>query len=87
MGEGALDSMVLGGIIAFCLVALFMIFTYRLPGFVAAIALLGQMAGTLAIVSGYFGFMPSSTLTIPGIAGIILSIGMGVDAILLLRKD
>lgn len=80
MGEGALDSMVLGGIIAFCLVALFMIFTYRLPGFVAAIALLGQMAGTLAIVSGYFGFMPSSTLTIPGIAGIILSIGMGVDA-------
>ena len=80
MGEGALDSMILGGLIAFCLVAIFMVFTYRLPGFIAVIALLGQVAGTLAIVSGYFGFMPSSTLTIPGIAGIILSIGMGVDA-------
>ena len=34
----------------------------------------------LAAVSGWFGFMPSTTLTIPGIAGIILSVGMGVDA-------
>ena len=34
----------------------------------------------LAAVSGWFGFMDSNTLTIPGIAGIILSIGMGVDA-------
>ncbi|NLP26422.1 MAG: SecD/SecF family protein translocase subunit [Clostridiales bacterium] len=80
MGEGALDSMVLGGIIAFCLIAIFMFATYKLPGFISIITLLGQVAGTLAIVSGYFGFMPSSTLTIPGIAGIILSIGMGVDA-------
>ncbi len=80
MGEGALDSMVLGGLIAFCLVAIFMAFTYKLPGFIAVAALIGQVSGTLAIVSGYFGFMPSSTLTIPGIAGIILSIGMGVDA-------
>ena len=34
----------------------------------------------LAFVSGYFSFMNSSILTIPGIAGIILSVGMGVDA-------
>lgn len=38
------------------------------------------MAGSLACVSGYFGFLNSFTLTLPGIAGVILSIGMGVDA-------
>lgn len=41
---------------------------------------MGQVAGTLAFVSGYFGFMNGSILTIPGIAGIILAVGMGVDA-------
>lgn len=35
---------------------------------------------SLACVSGFFNFVPSFTLTLPGIAGVILSIGMGVDA-------
>lgn len=72
--------MVLAGIIAFSIVSLFMIFYYRLPGFVAVIALIGQVAGSLAAISGYFSFIPSFTLTLPGMAGIVLSIGMGVDA-------
>lgn len=55
-------------------------FLYRLLGVVASICLMGQIAGMLAAVSSWFGFMDSNTLTIPGIAGIILSIGMGVDA-------
>lgn len=80
MGEGSLDAIVLAGIIAFACIAVYMIVLYRLPGFVAVIALIGQIAGSLAVVSGWFGFMNSSTLTIPGIAGIILSAGMGVDA-------
>ncbi len=80
LGMGALEAMVVAGIIAFTVIALFMIFTYRLPGFVAVIALVGQVAGTLAFVSGYFGFRDSGILTIPGIAGIILAVGMGVDA-------
>lgn len=80
LGSGALDAMILGGLIAFGFIALYMIVLYRLPGFVAVIALTGQVTCTLAAVSGYFSFMNSSTLTIPGIAGIILSIGMGVDA-------
>lgn len=46
----------------------------------AVIALLGQTAMTLAFVSGYFSVLNSFTLTLPGIAGIILAIGMGVDA-------
>ena len=53
---------------------------YRLPGFLACIALAGQVAATLAFVSGYFSVFESFTLTLPGIAGIILAIGMGVDA-------
>lgn len=80
MGTGALNAMILSGIIAFAFIAVYMVALYRLPGVVAVIALAGQVAGILAGVSGYFGFRASSTLTIPGIAGIILSIGMGVDA-------
>ena len=79
MGKGALNIMMISGVIALCLIMLYMIVLYRLPGFVAAIALLGQVAGTLAVISGWFGFESSNTLTIPGIAGIILAIGMGVD--------
>ncbi|MGN0605657.1 MAG: protein translocase subunit SecF [Oscillospiraceae bacterium] len=80
LGSGALQAMILSGIIAFIFIAVYMIVLYRLPGFVSVIALTGQVAGTLAVVSGYFSFMDSSTLTIPGIAGIILAVGMGVDA-------
>lgn len=80
LGAGALEAMIIAGIVAFALIAIFMIAIYRLPGAVAVIALIGQVAGTLAFVSGYFGFMNGSILTIPGIAGIILAVGMGVDA-------
>ncbi len=80
MGEKSLDVMVIAGAIAFVLISIFMVLYYRLPGFVAVISLLGQVAGSVAAVSGYFGFLQSFTLTLPGIAGIILSIGMGVDA-------
>lgn len=80
MGEGSLNAIVLAGIIAFICIAIYMIVLYRLPGAVAVIALIGQIAGSLAVVSGWFGFQNGSTLTIPGIAGIILSVGIGVDA-------
>ena len=80
LGESALDAMVLAGIIAFILIAIFIIVIYRLPGFIAVIALTGQVAGSIAAVSGFFGFANGFTLTLPGIAGIILSVGMGIDA-------
>ena len=80
LGENSLRAMVLAGIIAFALIVVFMTVLYRLPGFVACIALAGQVAATLAFVSGYFPVFESFTLTLPGIAGIILAIGMGVDA-------
>ena len=80
MGEGSLDAILLAALIAFIGIAVYMIFLYRLPGVVAVIALCGQVTGSIAAVTGWFGFMNGSTLTIPGIAGIILAVGMGVDA-------
>ena len=80
LGAKSLEVMVLAGIIAFALVAVMMIVRYRLPGTIATISLFGQVVATLAVVSGYFTVFPGSTLTLPGIAGIILGIGMGVDA-------
>ena len=80
MGEGALNAMVIAGLITCAFIIIYMIALYRLLGVVASLCLIGQITGMLAAVSGWFGFMDSNTLTIPGIAGIILSIGMGVDA-------
>ena len=80
LGAKSLEVMVLAGIIAFIIVAVLMIARYRLPGTIAVISLAGQVAATLAVVSGYFPAFSGSTLTLPGIAGIILGIGMGVDA-------
>ncbi|MBQ7089825.1 MAG: protein translocase subunit SecD, partial [Clostridia bacterium] len=72
MGSHALKIMLLAGIIALVIIVLFMTIHYRLPGFVASITLLLQTAGQLLIFHSL-----NLTLTLPGIAGIILSIGMG----------
>ncbi|MCI1982990.1 MAG: protein translocase subunit SecD [Oscillospiraceae bacterium] len=80
LGMSSLDAMKLAGLIAYILVAVFMLLIFRLPGLIADISMLGQIALTFAAVSGYFPFINSFTLTLPGICGIILSIGMGVDA-------
>ena len=79
MGANALTAMGIAAIIAMIAVCILMVVLYRLPGFVAAIALCGQMALTVAAISGYFGVLNSFTMTLPGVAGLILSIGIGVD--------
>lgn len=79
LGNDALHVMIVAGSIAFGIVCIMMILLYRLNGVVASVALLGQLAGTIAAISGFFPNASSFTLTIPGIAGIILSVGVGVD--------
>ena len=79
LGNEALKVMVFAGAVALVLICIVMITRYRLPGVVASISLLGQVGGMVAAVSGFFGGTSSFTLTIPGIAGMILSIGIGVD--------
>jgi len=75
LGSGALNVMSKAGITAFILICLFMLLYYRLPGLVACVALTLQATGQLLALS-----IPQFTLTLPGIAAVILSIGMGVDA-------
>lgn len=75
LGRDALAIMVTAAKIAFALVCIFMLLYYRLPGMVACVALALQVVGQLLALS-----IPQFTLTLPGIAGVILSIGMGVDA-------
>lgn len=80
LGESALVAMGYAAIVALIFMVIFLVAMYRLPGFIAVIALLGQLALSVSAVSGLFPVIPSFTMTLPGIAGMILSIGMGADA-------
>lgn len=75
LGEEALDKSIYGASIGILLVMLFMILYYRLPGLMAAIALVAYI---LIVIYTYIGI--NATLTLPGIAAMILSVGMAVDA-------
>ena len=75
LGLDSLHKSILAGAIGLGIVALFMILYYRVPGLVSVIALLIYTAVVFAI----FKLLPV-TLTLAGIAGFILSIGMAVDA-------
>jgi protein-export membrane protein SecD len=86
LGMGARDTMVMAGLIAFILVCVFMLVYYRISGLVTCIVLLGQTSLIIASVTGFLPAFPSFTLTLPGIAGIILSIGMGIDANIITRS-
>ncbi|MDR0858832.1 MAG: protein translocase subunit SecF [Oscillospiraceae bacterium] len=81
LGANALEVMVTAGIIAFAVICVALICLYRISGVVASIALLLQMAGQLIMLT-----WPQLTVTLPGIAGIILSIGMGVDANIIISE-
>lgn len=79
LGETSLQTSIVAGILGFLAIFLFMIIFYRLPGLLASIALIIYVTISLAI----FKFLPV-TLTLAGIAGFILSIGMAVDANILI---
>ena len=75
LGETAIETSILAGIIGLILIAVFMIVVYRVPGFASVIALGVYVIAIALLLNGF-----DITLTLPGIAGIILSIGMAVDA-------
>src|SRR3989338_7476714 len=75
LGDVALHSGVRAGVIGFIALVIFLIIWYRLPGLVASVALISYIVLSLAI----FKIIPV-TLTTAGLAGFILSIGMAVDA-------
>lgn len=75
LGQKAVSTSLIAGAIGFGLICILMIILYRFPGFIASLALTGYVILMLLILS-----IRHITLTLPGIAGIILSIGMAVDA-------
>lgn len=75
LGQGSLEKSVFAAMVGIGLILLFMLFYYRVPGFIADIALIIYILIMFLIIAGI-----GVTLTLPGIAGIILSIGMAVDA-------
>jgi protein-export membrane protein SecD len=75
LGAAAMSAGVAAGLIGFAIVALFMIAWYRLPGLVAALALAEYLAFMLSVIK-----VIPVTLTASGIAGLIISVGMAVDA-------
>lgn len=75
LGENAIRTSLIAGAIGIVLVMIFMIAVYALPGVVASISLLIYVGLTLVMLNAF-----DITLTLPGIAGIILTIGMAVDA-------
>jgi preprotein translocase subunit SecD len=75
LGAAAISAGVKAGIIGFVIVAIFMIAWYRLPGIIAALALAEYLAFMLSIIK-----LIPVTLTASGIAGLIISVGMAVDA-------
>jgi len=79
LGANALDKAVSAGIWALIIIGIFLVVWYRLPGFLASLALIAYVAINLAI----FKLIPV-TMTTAGIAGFILSIGMAVDANILI---
>ncbi len=87
LGVGAVTKSLIAGGVGLALVLLFMLAYYRLPGLLADIALLVYALFTLAIFKGALSWLFPGlvvTLTLPGIAGFILSIGMAVDANILI---
>ncbi len=75
LGAAAISAGVVAGAIGFSIVALFMIAWYRLPGLISALALAEYLAFMLAVIK-----VIPVTLTASGIAGLIISVGMAVDA-------
>lgn len=75
LGRDSIERSLKAGYVATILVVLFMLLYYQLPGFLASLALGVYIILILAALTGL-----NATLTLPGIAGIILSVGMAVDA-------
>ena len=85
LGEESVRKSLVAGVIGLSVVIVFMLLYYRLPGLIADLALISYAIFTLAIYKfGIPGLFSSVTLTLPGIAGFILSVGMAVDANILI---
>lgn len=75
LGDDAISTSLFAGVVGVAIICIFMIMVYRIPGVAASLALILYTILELLALNGF-----DMTLTLPGIAGVILSIGMAVDA-------
>lgn len=75
LGKDALSTTLKAGAVGMCIIAVIMISLYLLPGLVSVIALISYVVLLLLCLNGF-----NASLTLPGLAGIVLSVGMAVDA-------
>jgi preprotein translocase subunit SecD len=76
LGQENIDAGLSAVVLGFALVLVFMLFYYKKFGLIANVAL----AANLVLIVGVMSMIPGATLTLPGIAGIVLTVGMAVDA-------
>ncbi len=81
LGDNAISTSLIAGLIGLALIIIFMIIYYRVPGIAAALSMVFYTAMTLLLLNAF-----ELTLTISGIAGIILSIGMAVDGNVIINE-
>ncbi len=81
LGEDSIQKGLKAGLLSFIVIVLFMVIYYSTGGFVANLALILNIAFILAVLAGF-----NATLTLPGIAGIVLTIGVAVDANVLIYE-
>jgi preprotein translocase subunit SecD len=81
LGQDSIHKGIISTLISAALVVLFMIFYYRFSGVIADVALVLNIVITLAVLALF-----RATLTLPGIAGLVLSVGMAVDANILIHE-
>ena len=75
LGQDSIDAGIFSLIVGFCLVVIFMIFKYKFFGIISIVSLISNLFILIGILTIF-----EATLTLPGIAGIILTVGMAVDA-------
>jgi preprotein translocase subunit SecD len=81
LGADSVKASSIALVFGFVSVALFMCFYYRMAGLIASIALVSNLVILIALIA-FLG----ATLTLPGMAGIILTVGMGIDANVIINE-
>jgi len=81
LGQDSIHKGIISTLISAAIVGLFMVFYYKFSGVIANIALILNIVLTLAVLALF-----RATLTLPGIAGLVLSVGMAVDANILIHE-
>lgn len=81
LGADSIKASSLALILGFVLVVIFMVFYYGMAGVIANVALIGNLFLLLAVMS-----LAGATLTLPGMAGIVLTVGMAVDANVIINE-